>query len=416
MKILIFVTTFFYAISAQAQTVAIPDVNFEQRLIDLYIDSNGLTGDILISDTVNIFALDVSTDTNIPLISDLTGIEAFLDLNWLNIARNQITNLDLSSNTYLRNVYAKDNLLESIDVSQSAYLAHLNIENNNLMSLNITQNPNLLNLFADGNNLEMLDVTQNPNLEVLDVGESNLQTLNVLQNPNLTDLVVANNNLQVLDITQNPNLKYLEIVGNNLATLDVTQNPSIIGFFASNNNFETLDLTQNLALEYFSARENNLESLRLFNTSLTAIDVRGNNLVSLNIKSGNNANIYYFDARDNSSLLCIQVDSNMVNNPPEGRQKDEIATYSNDCGYVGIEDKALKDKISVYPNPVSDILHINLAQNIKLDGIKVFDVSGKRIFSSTETTTTVDFSPFQAGIYFIEISCNNERIFKKVMK
>ena len=51
-----------------AQTTAIPDANFEQALIGLGIDSNGLNGNILNSDAQSVFTLNVNNKN----ISNLT--------------------------------------------------------------------------------------------------------------------------------------------------------------------------------------------------------------------------------------------------------------------------------------------------------------------------------------------------------
>ena len=78
-----------------SQTVEIPDKNFEQALIDLHIDSDGIVnGLILKSDAQLVTSLDVSSKK----IKDLTGIEAFTSLMYLNCRNNKLSNLDVSQN------------------------------------------------------------------------------------------------------------------------------------------------------------------------------------------------------------------------------------------------------------------------------------------------------------------------------
>ena len=82
-----------------------PDDNFEQALIDLGIDSDGIVNQqILRSDPVGVTALYVSNPTanpNLPNvnagIADLTGIEAFVNLTTLHCSVNQLTSLDVSN-------------------------------------------------------------------------------------------------------------------------------------------------------------------------------------------------------------------------------------------------------------------------------------------------------------------------------
>ena len=89
-------------------------------------------------------------------ISDLTGIEAFVNLDTLNCLRNKLTRLDLSNNTYIR---------------------YLDLSANDITNLNISKNYNLEYLdcgaeFAmgsrdPGNSLTRLDVSTNIDLKEL---------------------------------------------------------------------------------------------------------------------------------------------------------------------------------------------------------------------------------------------------------
>ena len=78
-----------------SQNVEIPDQNFEKALIDLGIDSDEkVNGLVLKSDIVLVTSLDVSNKN----IKDLTGIEEFSSLIYLNCRNNKLTNLDVSQN------------------------------------------------------------------------------------------------------------------------------------------------------------------------------------------------------------------------------------------------------------------------------------------------------------------------------
>jgi hypothetical protein len=107
---------FFISISF-SQTVTIPDANFEQSLIDLKIDSDGIINQsVLQSDVIAVTSLDVSNKK----IKDLTGIEAFTALVTLICHTNELTDLDLSKNTNLFNLNCDNN-----------YLINLNVKNGN---------------------------------------------------------------------------------------------------------------------------------------------------------------------------------------------------------------------------------------------------------------------------------------------
>ena len=75
-----------------SQTTLIPDPNFEQALIDLGYDTAPINGSV---PTVNISSV-TQLGVNDKNISDLTGIEDFTALTYLDCRDNQLTSLDLS--------------------------------------------------------------------------------------------------------------------------------------------------------------------------------------------------------------------------------------------------------------------------------------------------------------------------------
>ena len=90
---ILFFCGFFFIHQAFGQYTQVPDPNFEQALIDLGIDSEGiLDGQFLTADAENVSYLGVQNKN----INDLTGIEAFVDLEWLDAFENNISEIDLS--------------------------------------------------------------------------------------------------------------------------------------------------------------------------------------------------------------------------------------------------------------------------------------------------------------------------------
>ena len=72
--------------------------------------------------------------------------------------------------------------------------------------------------------------------------------------------------------------------------------------------------------------------------------------------------------------------------------------------------------ISVYPNPVADILNIRAEKTIK--GIKIFDVSGHLIteIKPKSDLISLDFSSYSKGLYFITIYDENTFTTTKIIK
>ncbi|PKP29023.1 MAG: hypothetical protein CVU01_02085, partial [Bacteroidetes bacterium HGW-Bacteroidetes-18] len=183
------------------ELVAISDANFEQALIDLGFDSNGLTGDILKCDAAAVIDLDINNKN----ISSLSGIEHLVNLTNLYCNNNKINVLDLSSNTKLIGVLANQNFLTAINISNCPNLVTLHLCCNQLTSLNVENNVALKGLILLGNNLTNLDVSNNPNLTFLQCNYNQLTSLNIangnnanFSSPDWTTIAMdASNNLNL---------------------------------------------------------------------------------------------------------------------------------------------------------------------------------------------------------------------------
>lgn len=160
----------FVAGFTNAQIVNIPDANFKSSLISLGVDTS-VDGEIQVSEAAALTGtLNISNNN----IANLQGIEAFINITKLNCIGNQLTTLNVSSNTVL-------------DTLQSGQ--------NQLVSLNVSNNPNLLQLDIGVNPLEALDVSNCPALSDLRIFGSNITTLDCSTNTNLTALYIATNTL-----------------------------------------------------------------------------------------------------------------------------------------------------------------------------------------------------------------------------
>ena len=94
----------------------VPDDSFEKRLINLGYD-NVLDNYVLTDEIINVTSLEVDNfSVNSQKIQDLTGIEDFAALQYLECGMNEITSLDLSQNITLSSVNCADNQLTSLDL------------------------------------------------------------------------------------------------------------------------------------------------------------------------------------------------------------------------------------------------------------------------------------------------------------
>ena len=147
-----------YNLSTQNCTY-IPDNNFEDKLISLGYD-DVMDNYVLKSNINNVTDLYL----NFLSIYDLTGIEDFTALTFLDCGDNQLTGLDVSNNLALTNLRCYNNQLTSLDISQNTALTQLYCQSNQLTSLDVRNGNNT--------NLVIFYCNNNPNLGCIDVDDS----------------------------------------------------------------------------------------------------------------------------------------------------------------------------------------------------------------------------------------------------
>lgn len=85
-------------------------------------------------------------------ISDLTGLEYFTDLIFLQVDNNNLTNIDLTG-TNVGILHCQDNNIDSINFGGLTYFQELNCQNNAFEELDLTQFGDLIILKTQGNPL-----------------------------------------------------------------------------------------------------------------------------------------------------------------------------------------------------------------------------------------------------------------------
>ncbi|EZH74254.1 hypothetical protein ATO12_15420 [Aquimarina atlantica] len=153
---------FFMAISGYSQIINFPDSNFKNDLIhhSPSIDLNN-DGEIDVSEAQNYSGLLSVGQT--PFIHDLTGIEFFINIRQLVVARGLLTKLDLSNNTKLITVQVDGNKISTINLGNNPNLIVLTCSDNELVDLDISGYPSLQSVYC----------YDNPNLKTLDIANGN---------------------------------------------------------------------------------------------------------------------------------------------------------------------------------------------------------------------------------------------------
>ena len=171
----------------------------------------------------------------------------------LNLSNNQLTSIDLSNNASLTNLDLSNNQLTSIDLSNNALLTNLNLSNNQLTSIDLSNNASLTNLNLYYNQLTSIDLSNNASLTNLDLSENQLTSIDLSNNVNLGELKLSVNPLTSINGMENlTELTTLDLEGDQLTELNLNNNTKLINLYLSDNKLTSLDLSNNINLSYLS--------------------------------------------------------------------------------------------------------------------------------------------------------------------
>jgi len=70
----------------------------------------------------------------------------------------------------------------------------------------------------------------------------------------------------------------------------------------------------------------------------------------------------------------------------------------------------------IYPNPTKDLLNISIPENLQVQKISIFDLSGKKVFVTKNKPSQINVSALKKGIYIFEVTFNNTTQRKKLIK
>ena len=483
MKKLILLMAYMFSTNiAFAQYTQVPDSNFEQALIDLGIDSEGtLDGQFLTADAENEPYLGVQNRN----INDLTGIEAFVNLEWLDAFENNISQIDFSLITspvfYTLNL--GDNQLIDVDLSPISNIVNIGLNNNNITTIdasNLTQafiltlsdNPlveitlnnthlqilrlqntlitelnlstviSLQKIFLPDSQIQSLDFSNNPILEEVNTFNTPLASINLPNNPSLTkmnvskcqlteldvtncpgllDLKCGENTLTNLDLTNNTLLGHLSVTNNQITHIDLTNNPNIFRFWAINNLIEgDLDFSSNPILENLWLDNNLFTSIDLSqNQILEQVDIIDNpNLEMVNIKNGENENIYWLSVFNCPNLSCIVVDDPLADNDfilVEQNATINLVGSVEECN-LAINENELQNLLQVYPNPVKNTLNFNTPKNVIVNKITIYNALGSLVLQNDNPKNSIDVSKLSSGLLFVKIETDQGIVTKKIIK
>lgn len=413
-------------------TVNIPDANFKSYLVgNASINTNGDT-EIQCSEAS---AFTGTINCTNQTVSDLTGLEAFVNLDQL---------------------FCNSNGLSSIDVSSNTLLTRLDFTNNNLTTLDLSANLLLKKINANSNLLQSLDLTSNLALEQLDIRDNSLTNLNIDNNTALVDLNCRNTTISSLNTALNVNLEYIVCDQNAITSFDFSTNVNLVEVFCSDNSLISLnfangnnssvnffEVTNNPSLtcitvddvNYSTANWTSIDAGVSFSTNcsnsilVNSISVQGQGGASTITTQGGTlqmeATVLPTNADDMTYTWSVvngtgsaSIDANGLLTAITDGTVDVVATANDGSGEAGtvtitISNQSLSVNenissfISIYPNPVQNELFIEV-NDVKTTEIMILDYSGRIVKSIPATkVNSIDVSDLKQGGYVLKVFTDN---------
>ena len=298
-----------------------------------------------------------------------------------------ITGLNASNNTQLQELYCYLNSIASIDIKSNTQLKGLGCFSNSLTSIDVSNNTQLKLLDCSANSISSIDVSHNPQLEQLWIFDNSLTSLDLSNNTKLTRLNCCNNSLTSIDVSHNPQLEWLYCFENSLATLDISRNKNLNYLACYGNRFSTAVL-DDIYCSLPDRKDKSSGVIRpLLNEQSSEKDkvlaTNGSNVISKNWK------VKYYAV--NSDITGF--------------------TGMHQCGGTGVEEvKDTPAVLSVYPNPVSDILYITADK--PAHSIRVYNVYGQEVAQATDADS-INVANLPAGVYIVNADGKIVRIIKE---
>lgn len=224
--------------NAKSVRISVKDPAFMEYLLR-YCDMDN-DGVLTQWDAEHTYIIDIARDksssrTNNTNITNLEGIEYFVNLKRLICSGNSIPQLDLSKNVMLETLIANGCELKLLDVSKNVNLVKLECNNNLLYTINLSINSNLRDLSLYKNKLAVLDLSGCIELK---------------------SLMCADNTLTSLDVSNNVELELINCSSNRLTQLSFVNNSKLVDIDISNNSLTTVDLQNGIDINYLDCTRN----------------------------------------------------------------------------------------------------------------------------------------------------------------
>jgi len=379
--------------------------------------------------------------------------------------KRKLTTLDISKNIALTRLECPGNQLKTLDVSKNVNLEILNCANSQLSTLVLGNNTKLTSLSCRENSLTGLNISNCTALEWLYCRTNKLMELDVSKNKKITHLDCSDNKLKKLDLSKNTNLEILECSVNQITSIDVSKSVNLRLLFCRDNQLTTLDLRNSVGLFNIDCDNNRLKKIEFKEGLQLECDLRcrENQLplselyILLNYFSVHSwialgtqrlekkfppGSIVDFSSQkefggiktvfavEKNGMPASEDDYTLI----DGIFKfykigDYTITMMNDAissqlwsditkviaaisvRNIGVVETQHATSLHLYPNPVSNILYIDMENTPTPPEVKIYSLQGVLVLQTNGNQ--IDVSSLPAGCYVANVNGINRKIIKQ---
>ncbi|OJX49440.1 MAG: hypothetical protein BGO88_14435 [Flavobacterium sp. 38-13] len=122
---------------------------------------------------------------------------------------------------------------------------------------------------------------------------------------------------------------------------------------------------------------------------------------------------------DGDGVLTINEDYNRNNNPADDDTNNNgLPDFLERAVALGVNEHALNNLISLYPNPASNLLNIDNRTNEVISNIAIYSINGMLVkqVPNAANVTSIPVSELQTGMYFVKMEVGNQVMNYKFIK
>ena len=370
--------------------VNFPDDAFRERLAEKFKIPNDGTGVITAYSIKNTTMLHFYDDSRTK-ITNLTGIEKFVNLNDFICSEQNINKADFSGNKKLKYLRFNKNNTSELNIS-GINLQYLECYGNrNIQNLDLSSSTELTNLEAYGNNISSIKLDQCEELTKINLNGNSLKSIDLTGNKELLDLGLSSNK-DLVDLKlnkDNSKITKLNISYTAIKNIDLLPHEKLIEFHSEGNNVKNYNFSSATFLEnlYLNGNEEISELNLSTNTKLQQIDLSG--CISLE----------KLNAKECLDLVSIDVNGTKLKSLdlPKSSKVQSIGIRNNSgLGYVNLNENAL----TKYPESIeSNFYNINVdSKRNYLDLEELFPgINISKVDVKTEGVTKKDDGKLELG-------------------